>query len=64
MDAEYVYRPWDGSQEFTEVDADGLLAALADDLLENGDVEEALERLLRQGFEKPEGHRGPRARCD
>ena len=42
MDAEYVYRPWDGSQEFTEVDADGLLAALADDLLENGDVEEAL----------------------
>ena len=55
MDAEYVYRPWDGSQEFTEVDADGLLAALADDLLENGDVEEALERLLRQGFEKPDG---------
>ena len=55
MDAEYVYRPWDGSQEFTDVDADGLLAALADDLLENGDVEEALERLLRQGFEKPDG---------
>lgn len=57
MDAEYRYQRWDGSQEFTELDADGLLAAIADDLLEDGDVEGALERLLRRGFESPEGER-------
>ncbi len=55
MGAEYDYRKWDGSQEFNEVDADGLLAALTDDYLATGDIEAALERLLRQGFEGPDG---------
>ncbi|MEI6700922.1 MAG: hypothetical protein WCL38_04110, partial [Actinomycetota bacterium] len=55
MGADYDYRKWDGSQEFTEVDADGLLAALTDDYLATGDIEAALERLLRQGFEGPDG---------
>ena len=55
MGAEYDYRKWDGSQEFTEVDADGLLEALTDDYLATGDIEAALERLLRQGFESPDG---------
>ena len=55
MGAEYDYRRWDGSQEFKEVDADGLLEALTDDYLATGDIEAALERLLRQGFEGEDG---------
>lgn len=55
MGAEYDYRRWDGSQEFKEVDADGLLEALTDDYLATGDIEAALERLLRQGFETEDG---------
>ena len=57
MGARYGYRAWDGSQDRPEFDTDELLAALTDDLLENGDLEGALERLMRRGFERPDGSR-------
>jgi uncharacterized protein with von Willebrand factor type A (vWA) domain len=44
------YSRWDGSQSVPDFDADDLLAAMADDLVADGDLRRALERLLRQGF--------------
>lgn len=46
-DAEY--RAWDGSQSVPDLTADELVDALADDVLEAGDVEEALRRLFQRG---------------
>ena len=57
MTARYHYRNWDGSQDIPEFDTDELLQALAEDLLENGDLEGALERLMRRGFERADGSR-------
>ena len=57
MGARYDYSSWDGSQEFVNLDPEDLLAALQDDLLANGDLSDALERLLRNGFELPDGER-------
>ena len=53
----YDYSGWDGSQEFSELDPEDILAALTDHLLETGDLSDALERLLRGGFETPDGER-------
>ena len=53
----YDYSGWDGSQEFSTLDPEDLLAALTDNLLETGDLSDALERLLRGGFETPDGER-------
>ena len=49
-------RPGDGD-DFEDLDPDELLALLSDDLLENGDLESALERLVRDGFSTSEGER-------
>jgi uncharacterized protein with von Willebrand factor type A (vWA) domain len=53
----YDYSSWDGSQEFSALDAEDVLAALTDNLLETGDLSDALERLLRGGFETADGER-------
>ena len=53
------YSRWDGSQSLPEFDADDLLAAMADDLVADGDVRRALERLLRQGFRTRDGEQVP-----
>jgi uncharacterized protein with von Willebrand factor type A (vWA) domain len=53
----YDYSGWDGSQEFSHLDPEDVLAALSDSLLETGDLSDALERLLRGGFETPDGER-------
>jgi hypothetical protein len=55
MSANYSYRAWDGSQEDSDIDVDALLDLLSDDVLEHGDLAEAIERLLRRGFETPDG---------
>jgi uncharacterized protein with von Willebrand factor type A (vWA) domain len=55
MGARYDYTSWDGSQEFADLDPEDLLAALGDDLLANGDLTDALERMLRGGFDLPDG---------
>ena len=44
------YRAWDGSQDIPDLTADELVDALSDDLLEHGDVDEALRRLLQRGL--------------
>ncbi len=42
-------------QEFTDLDVDDLLAALTDELLEKGDLDDALRRLMRAGMRTPDG---------
>ncbi len=60
-----IYRPhtrysrWDGTQQITPVDADELMRAMSDDLMQNGDLNLALQRLFRWGFERPDGEHVP-----
>src|SRR5919199_1589244 len=57
----YVYRygAWDGSQHVLDLDAEALLDAMSDDLLEEGDLWRALQRLFRQGAQNQDGQRMP-----
>ena len=45
----YRYSGWDGSQAL-DLDADDILSALSDDLLERGDPRQALRRLMQRGI--------------
>ncbi len=53
----FDYRRWDGSQNSLIDDTDSVLAQLTDDLLANGDLHEALQRILNRGWETPDGER-------
>jgi uncharacterized protein with von Willebrand factor type A (vWA) domain len=55
MSWRYDYRRWDGSQESSADDADAVLQQLTDDLLANGDLQEALQRMLNRGWQTPDG---------
>ncbi len=41
---------WDGSQHLPDLDADEILAALSDDVMAEGDLNEALRRLMERGW--------------
>jgi len=45
----YRYHQWDGSQEINPFDADDLMEAMADKLIEDGDLQRALRDLYRRG---------------
>src|SRR5919206_2399014 len=45
----YRYSRWDGTQELFPFDADELLEALSDELINDGDLARALQRLMRNG---------------
>ena len=45
-----AYRAWDGSQDLPDLTADELVDALSDEVLEHGDVEEALRQLMQRGL--------------
>ena len=51
----FDYRRWDGTQEGLADDADAILAELTDDLLANGDLQEAIQRMLNRGWRTPDG---------
>src|SRR5437868_814553 len=55
----YRYGAWDGSQHVLDLDAEALLDAMSDDLLEEGDLWRALQRLFRQGAQNQDGQRMP-----
>src|ERR687888_259196 len=55
----FSYSFWDGSQHVLDLDAEALLEAMSDDLLEEGDLWRALQRLFRQGAQNREGQRVP-----
>ena len=45
----YKYSSWDGMQEL-DIDAEDILKALSDDVLEGGDLKQALRRLTQRGM--------------
>ncbi len=51
----YTYSRWDGTQRGFEPDADDILAAVTDDLIEHGDVNAALRRLMNDGLRAANG---------
>jgi uncharacterized protein with von Willebrand factor type A (vWA) domain len=53
----YGYSRWDGSQRIEGLDADDILKALSDDYLENGDLQQALKRLMQEGIRGEDGRR-------
>src|SRR5215467_13446915 len=55
----FSYGAWDGTQHVLDVDAESLLEAMSDDLLEEGDLWRALQRLFRQGAQNQDGNRMP-----
>jgi uncharacterized protein with von Willebrand factor type A (vWA) domain len=48
--ARATYSRWDGSQEHGDLGGDDVLRRLMDDLIEHGDADQALRRLVQQGF--------------
>jgi uncharacterized protein with von Willebrand factor type A (vWA) domain len=55
----FSYGAWDGSQHVLDLDAESLLDAMSDDLLEEGDLWRALQRLFRQGAQNQSGQHMP-----
>lgn len=53
----YGYSRWDGSQQIEGLDADDILKALSDDYLENGNLQQALRRLMQEGIRGEDGQR-------
>ncbi len=51
----FDYRRWDGTQDSSVDDTDAVLSQLTDDLLANGDLHEALQRMLNRGWQTPDG---------
>src|ERR1700674_5099653 len=45
----FRYSRWDGTQKLDDLDAGDVLDALSDDLMNYGDLNAALQRLLRWG---------------
>jgi uncharacterized protein with von Willebrand factor type A (vWA) domain len=51
----YRYSRWDGTQNIAAFTAEDLLNAMADDLIGDGDVESALQRIFRNGVDGQDG---------
>ena len=51
----FRYSRWDGSQQLPPFDADDVLDALSDDILAEGDVRRALQRLMQRGLRGTRG---------
>jgi len=52
------YSRWDGTQWIADLDAGEILDALADDVLAEGDLAEALRRLMERGWRTADATRG------
>src|SRR5712691_12039995 len=59
MPHKFSYSLWDGTQHVLDLDAESLLDAMSDDLLEEGDLWRALQRLFRQGTQNQDGQKMP-----
>jgi uncharacterized protein with von Willebrand factor type A (vWA) domain len=55
------YSAWDGSQQVVDLEADEILDALADDVMAEGDLAEALRRLMDRGWRTGDPTRGDMA---
>src|ERR1044072_2566200 len=61
----FQYYRWDGTQKLA-IDPDELLDQLADRLIDGEDPRWALQRLMREGYQRPDGERmqGPREQLE
>ena len=57
MPARFRYTQWDGSQEITGPDPEQVLEQVSDDLLNFGDLQQALRNMLQRGMRMPGGDR-------
>ena len=55
----YRYSRWDGTQKIFDIDAEELMDLLSEDILNGGDVMQALRDLLRQGMQNRDGQQMP-----
>src|SRR5690348_11397447 len=53
----YGYSRWDGTQRIEGLDADDILNALSDEYLEEGNLQQALRRLMQDGIRTEDGRR-------
>jgi uncharacterized protein with von Willebrand factor type A (vWA) domain len=53
----YGYSRWDGTQNIEGLDADDILNALSDDYMEEGNLRQALKRLMQDGIRGEDGRR-------
>ena len=53
----YGYSRWDGTQRIEGLDADDILNALSDEYLEDGNLQQAMSRLMREGVRAEDGRR-------
>jgi uncharacterized protein with von Willebrand factor type A (vWA) domain len=53
------YSRWDGTQQIGPLSAEDLMKAMSEDLMQDGDVNRALQRLFRWGFQRPDGENVP-----
>ncbi|GHO42483.1 vWA domain-containing protein [Ktedonospora formicarum] len=51
----YGYSRWDGTQRIEGLDADDILKALSDDYMENGNLQQAIRRLMQGGIRGEDG---------
>ena len=51
------YSEWDGTQSIPDLDPNQVLDALADDLMNFGDLQHALRNLMQRGMRSPQGDR-------
>jgi uncharacterized protein with von Willebrand factor type A (vWA) domain len=54
-----TYSRWDGSQQVSSLSADDVMKAIADELVNDGDLMRALRQLFREGIETADGERLP-----
>jgi uncharacterized protein with von Willebrand factor type A (vWA) domain len=50
------YSEWDGSQQVSSPDADDILSALSEDLMEFGDLQQAMRYLSQRGMDTEDGY--------
>src|SRR5436190_7195579 len=53
----YRYSRWDGTQQLAPFDPEELMEQLSDDLLADGDIRSALQRMMQAGFQNRSGDR-------
>jgi len=51
----FRYSNWDGTQNVSPFDADDLLEAISDDMIKDGDLRRALERIMKRGADLRNG---------
>ena len=57
MTRRFTYSRWDGTQRGFDLDADALFGDLTDELLQHGDINAALRRMMQEGMRGPDGQR-------